>query len=153
MDNLHDIIDRYKSSGKEALLSVLQEIQEEEGYLSMEVIHEVSHSLNVPENQIYSIATFYDQFKFVPQARRRIRICEGTACHILGSSIVVREIKKLLGIEPGQMSKDNEYGLELVECMGACSQAPAMQINERYYNRVTPEKLRQILEHLSKIEE
>ncbi len=153
MDRVQNIIDRYLGAGKEALLSVLQEIQEEEGYLNAESIHKVSYCLGIPENRIYSIATFYDQFKFSPRARKTIRICEGTACHIMGSSLVAGEIKKQIGIEPGQRTKDNEYELEFVECMGACSQAPAMEINDRYYNKVTPEKLRQILEHLSNFEE
>lgn len=146
---MHDAIDglleRFPSKGKECLIQVLQEVQELEGYLSDQSIRKVSEYLTIPASRIYSIATFYDQFRFTPQGRYHIRICRGTACHVLGSSTILAELEKQLGITAGNTTRSGMFSLEVVSCMGACSLSPVISINGTFYDHVTLAKIRDIL--------
>lgn len=146
MDALERIFDKYPNAGKDALIPVLQDIQDELGYLSAAAVRNVSEFLKIPVNRIYSIATFYDQFRFAETGRKHIRICRGTACHVMGSLSLVHEVRKQLAIEPGQSTKDGQFSLEGVQCMGACSLAPVVEVDGKYCENVSPEKLRQIIE-------
>ncbi len=144
-EEIRRILEKSSRGGTDALMPVLQEIQAIEGYLSPEIISEVSRYMGIAENRIYSIASFYDQFSFVPRGRKHIRVCSGTACHVNGSEAVVQEINKQLGIKPGQKTKDGWFSLEIVQCMGACSLGPVVEIDGRHYDHVIPEKMRNII--------
>lgn len=144
-EEIRRILEKNSQGGADVLIPLLQEIQALEGYLSRETIVEVSRYTGIAENRIYSIASFYDQFNFMPRGRKHIRVCSGTACHVNGSEAVIQEINKQLGIKPGQKTKDGWFSLEVVQCMGACSLGPVVEIEGRHYDRVTPEKMRNII--------
>lgn len=144
-EEIRRILEKSSRGGADTLMPVLQEIQAIEGYLSPEIISEVSKYMGIAENRIYSIASFYDQFSFVPRGHKHIRVCLGTACHVNGSEAVVQEINKQLGIKAGQKTKDGWFSLEVVQCMGACSLGPVVEIDGKHYDHINPEKIRNII--------
>lgn len=139
--SIEEICLRYKKGSREALLPVLQEIQDSIGYLSEEAIVYVGSHLNLPSSKVYGIATFYDHFRFVPRGRFHIRVCGGTTCHIEGSMSLLREIDKLLKLRDGQVTRDGLFSLQVVDCMGACSKAPVVCINGEFHTMISPDDL------------
>ncbi|MDD2963107.1 MAG: NADH-quinone oxidoreductase subunit NuoE [Bacteroidales bacterium] len=139
------LAERFPNAGKENLLQMLQEIQREQGYLTDNDIRCVGRYLRMPVSRIYSIATFYNQFRFAPAGRYQVKVCRGTACHVMGSVTVLQELIKQLGIEPGQTTRNGQFSLEVAECMGACSLSPVIAINDVFFDKVTPERIRQII--------
>jgi NADH-quinone oxidoreductase subunit E len=146
METIDKILDRYPNAGKDALIPILQDIQNELNYLTEEAIVKTGRYLQIPTSRIYSIATFYDQFRFAPQGKKHIRICRGTACHVMGSQAAINEVGKQLSIEHGQTTKNGLFSLEVVHCVGACSLAPVVAVNGEFHDKVTPEKMRRIIE-------
>lgn len=124
-----------------SLIMVLQDIQKRLGYLTPEAIAYVSKALNVPTSQIYSIATFYKSFSLTPRGKHRIDICEGTACHIRGASILMDRVSEDLGIKAGETTEDGEFSLNSVHCVGACAMAPLAVIDGKYIGNVTAAQL------------
>ncbi len=141
-----EILSKYNGSGRESLIPILQEIQEEQGYISRETIEEVGEFLDLPASKIYGVATFYNQFRFEPLGKYHIQVCRGTACHVLGSLTVLEELQKILKVQPGQTSRDGLFSLEVVACIGACGLAPLIAVNEEFHAKVTPESIRQIID-------
>ncbi len=143
--NLEQILQNYPRAQRDALIPILQAIQEQEGYLSREAITKVGEYLQLPASKIYGVATFYNQFRFQPVGKFHIMICRGTACHVKGSAKVLEAFKRELKIEPGQTTKDGLFSLEVVACLGACGQAPVIAVNGEFLAKVEPEKVRSIL--------
>ncbi len=143
-DRLGGIFARH-SGRKDELIPLLQEAQEEFGYLPLEVMREIGNFLKMPESTVFGVATFYAQFKFVPVGRQMVRVCRGTACHVKGSPRMLDEVVKHLGIRPGETTEDMEYTLETIACFGSCALAPVMVVNEAVYGRMTPKKVVEIL--------
>lgn len=137
-------IERY---GKDpsALIQVLQDIQEEYRYLPREALNYVSEKLVVPLAQTYNVATFYNAFSLNPIGKRHISVCTGTACHVRGSGMVLDSLSARLKIAPGTTSEDGEYTLDTVNCLGACSLAPVVVINEKVHGGTTAAKVRKLL--------
>lgn len=148
-----NILSKYPSGKKDGLLPILQEIQEERGFLTEDVLADVSLHLNLPINKIYGVAAFYDQFHFRPHGWNHFRICNGTACYLFGSSTFLKELEKQLKVKAGSTSRDGKFSLEIVTCSGSCDQAPVIQVNETYYTRVTSEGLNKIIHSLKDKEE
>jgi NADH-quinone oxidoreductase subunit E len=130
---------------KSELIPILQQVQQDFGYLSDDAMRQIAHFLKVPEGVVYGVATFYAQFKFVPVGRNIVKVCRGTACYVKGSPRILEEIEKLLGIKDGGTTPDMEYSLETIACFGSCALAPVTVVNDRVYGRMTPDKARQIL--------
>ena len=143
--NLEIILSKYPVNKKDGLLPILQEIQDQQGYLTDESLAEVGKYLNLPSNKVYGVATFYNQFRFHPQGQFHIRICSGTACHLVGSSTYLDELEQQLKVKAGSTSKDRKFSLEILNCMGACESAPIVQINNSYYTHVTEADLEKII--------
>lgn len=141
---LNSILSKHRSDPGE-LIAVLQDVQREYGYLPKEAMKEIAHFLKVPESSVFGVATFYAQFKLSPAARRTIKVCSGTACHVKGNGDILAAIEAELGIKPGETSKDLKYSLQLIACFGACALAPVMVIDKTVYGRMTPEKVAEIL--------
>lgn len=135
------ILDRHSDAGRDALIPILQEIQEAIGYLSKEAIAQTGERLGLPASKIYGVATFYNQFRFQPKGRNHITICRGTACHVKGSDKVLENACSSLKLEPGQTSRDRLFSIETVACMGACGLAPVITVNDEFNAKVTPRKL------------
>ncbi len=145
-DKVEEILKAYPEAHRDALIPILQEIQQSEGYLSREAITRVGDYLKLPASKIYGVATFYNQFRFQPIGRFHIMVCRGTACHVKGSAKVLETLKRELKIEPGQTTRDGLFSLEVVACLGACGQAPVIAVNGEFLAKVEPDKIRNILQ-------
>ncbi|MFC2046668.1 NADH-quinone oxidoreductase subunit NuoE [Chloroflexota bacterium] len=141
---LYPILKKHKGRG-DALITILQEIQEVYSYLPEEVLTHLSAAANIPLSQIYAVATFYAQFYLTPRGRNTIRVCRGTACHVRGGPRVLDAVERELGITEGETRADLEYTLETVACIGACALAPTMVINQHTHGKMTPSKVAEIL--------
>lgn len=130
---------------KEMIIPVLQKVQEYFGYLPRSAMEQVSRRMRIPLSRLYGVATFYAQFKMRPRGRYIIRVCKGTACHIQGSPKIAERIEENLGIESGETTTDLRFTLEEVACIGACALAPVIMINDDPHGRLTPDKIKDIL--------
>lgn len=128
-----------------ALIQVLQDIQEEYRYLPKEALVYVSEKLRVPLAKTYNVATFYNAFSLNPIGKRHVCVCMGTACHVRGSSMVLDSLSAHLGIKPGQTTKDGEFTLDTVNCLGACSLAPVVVINDEVYAETSAATARKLV--------
>ena len=130
---------------KGTLIGILHEIQNHFHYLPEDELRYISKRRNIPITQIYSIANFYNRFSLKPKGKNVICVCLGTACHVKGGQKVMDEMKRRLNIEVGETSDDTNFTLEEVRCIGACSLAPAVVINEDTHAKVTPKEVGKIL--------
>lgn len=128
------------------LIPILQQIQNQYGYLPKEVLTEMSKRSGIPASRIYGVATFYEQFHLEPHGRHTIRCCRGTACHVQGGKKIIEEIKSQLDIEPGKTTDDMRFTFETVACLGTCFLAPAIMINNDYYGHLRTKDIKEILE-------
>ena len=135
---------------RQELIPILQETQEKFRYLPAAAMQEIAKFLRIPESAVYGVSTFYAQFKLTPMGKKIIRVCRGTACHVRGASKVLDELEKRLGIKAGETTKDLEYTLETVACIGACALAPTMTIENETYGKMTAKKVGEVLGDTSK---
>ncbi len=142
---IEPILSQYPGAGRDALIPILQEVQESLGYLSKDAIMRIGEFLNLPSSKIYGVATFYNQFRFQPLGRFHVQVCRGTACHVKGSAKVLDALVRELKINPGQTTRDGLFSLEVVACIGACGLAPVISVNGEFFAGVTPEKIKKIL--------
>lgn len=131
---------------RQNLIPILQDIQGRVGYLSTEAVTRVAQWLHLSPNDIFGVATFYSQFRFHPPGKHCIKVCQGTACHVRGSSLIMTSLSRRLGIAPGQTTPDREFSLEEVMCLGSCALAPAVVVDETVSGRMTTKKLEELLE-------
>jgi NADH-quinone oxidoreductase subunit E len=128
-----------------AIISILQKVQEELGYLSEEAISEIANFSGLTKSEIYGVASFYAQFRFERQGEHTIKVCQGTACYVRGGRRILGVIEQETGIQPGQTTEDYKYSLERVACFGACALAPVTVIDNAVYGKMTTTKARQLL--------
>jgi NADH-quinone oxidoreductase subunit E len=141
--DLSPILDSFERK-PEALISVLQAVQEHLGYLPPEVLGKVARHARVPRSRVYGVASFYSQFRFNPIGRHRVTVCRGTACHVSGARMILEELERTLGISEGQTSEDMEYSLETVACIGCCGLAPCISVGDEVSAKLTPKKVRSL---------
>ncbi len=139
-ERLKAIFLSYKEK-RDKLIPILQKVQEALGYLPEEVMREIARFTRLPESRVYAVASFYSQFRFTPVGKNKVMVCRGTACHVRGASRILEEVKRQLGIEEGETTKDLGYTLETVACIGCCALAPCMMINEKVEAKMTPKKV------------
>jgi NADH-quinone oxidoreductase subunit E len=137
--NLILIIDRYRGR-PEQLITALLAVQRYCGYLPENVMRALAKELRVPFSKVYGVATFYSQFRLRPRGRHLVSVCLGTACQVRGGERIYRILKREFGVRLGGTTSDNRYTLETVSCVGACSMAPVVVIDEDHHGRLTPEK-------------
>lgn len=152
-DKIKEILANHHHASREDLIPVLQIIQQEFDYLPEEAITLLSKDFSLPASKIYSIATFYNQFRFTSRGKYHIKVCNGTACHISGTDEILREIEKQLGIKPGEKTNDNLFSLEAAPCMGACHLAPVIHIGDSYYTHTNASEVKELLEAYHNTEE
>jgi NADH-quinone oxidoreductase subunit E len=145
-----DLINKRHQTG--ALIPLLQSAQNSYGYIPEKVIHYISELVNIPAAEIYGVITFYSQFRLKPPGKNLIRICEGTACHVNGSRTVLSVLQDELGISTGETTDDGLFSLESVACLGCCSLAPVIMINNDTYGNLTSERIRKILNDFHNVE-
>jgi len=143
-EQLDDILSQYNRK-RDNLIPILQEVQQRFGYLPEEAMQKIADFLRLSNSTVYSVSTFYTQFKFAPTGKKIVKVCRGTACHVRGGARILREVEKKLGIKPGETTEDLEYTLETVACFGSCALAPVIVIERDVYGRMTTTKVEQIL--------
>lgn len=130
----------------DSLIPILQRIQEAYGYLPAEILMEVSKRTGLHANQMYGVATFYEQFHLEPRGRHTIKCCRGTACHVRGGREIISALERELGVEEGGTTEDMRFTFETVACLGTCFLAPVIMINNDYYGNVKAGKIKAILD-------
>ena len=143
--DLDPIVSKYPAGRREALIPLLQDVQEAHGYLSRDAVVRIGQHLRLPASKVYGVATFYNQFRFQPLGRFHIQLCRGTACHVKGSNQTLNAIQRTLQIKPGQTTRDGLFSLEVVACLGACGLAPLMAVNGEFHAGATSETATKIL--------
>ena len=128
-----------------ALIPVLEQVQEELGFLPMAVQQRVANGLNLPVANVYGVVTFYSFFTMIPRGKHNVRLCLGTACYVRGAQRLLENISKILGIEPGGCTEDRQFSLETVRCLGACGLAPVVMVDNDTYGQMKPAKLEGML--------
>jgi len=139
----YDLIARKDEVG--SLIPLLQSAQESYGYIPEKAIYYISELSGVPAADIYGVITFYSQFRLKPLGKNLIRICEGTACHVNGAKRILSTLEDELGVGVGDTTDDGYFTLLSVACLGCCSLAPVIMINDVTHGNLNPEKLRKIL--------
>jgi NADH-quinone oxidoreductase subunit E len=148
--NLKTIVDKYNNK-KGTLIPILQEVQRAEGYLSRDTIKSISKLTNVTVAEIYGVATFYSMFRLKPQGKYTIRVCKGTACHVSGAKTIMETIKETLNLSPDEdTTEDNLFTILEVACLGCCSLAPVIMIEDKTYAKLTSAKIPGIIEAFKK---
>lgn len=143
-------LQKYPSHKKQsAVLSALHYVQDDnQGWLSQDLIDAVADYLGMPRIAVYEVATFYSMYELNPVGRHKICVCTNISCMLAGSDKVSAHLQQKLGINYKETTADNRFTLKEVECLGACVNAPVMQIGQHYHEHLTPEKIDHILEEL-----
>ena len=141
---INEILARFPEV-KGNLIGILHEVQNYFHYLPEEELRYVAKKTGVPITQIYSIVNFYNRFSLKPKGKNEVCVCLGTACHVKGAEKVMNEMQRVLEIKAGETTDDMSFSLEEVRCIGACSLAPAVVVNEETHGKVTPRQVGQLL--------
>ncbi len=138
----------YRDEGN--VISILQDMQNEFGYIPDDAVYWVASELNIPASNFFGVATFYSQFHLKPRGRHIITACCGTACHVKGADPVMHRMKGDLALAEGEnTTPDMHFTLESVACIGACSMAPVVKIDKRIYGSVTPDRATELIDTFS----
>lgn len=143
-DKLQSIIANHQGE-KWGLIPLLQEVQENFGYIPPESIEPIAEGMKLFPSQVQGVVTFYSGFALEPKGKYVLKVCRGTACHVKGSRSILRLMQKELDLKEGQTSEDNRFTLETVACLGACFLAPTMLVNQTYFGKLAPAKVTSIL--------
>ena len=144
VEKINAICDRYIAE-KTPLMMILSDIQKEYGYIPLEVQELVSARTGISVAEIYGVVTFYSFFSLNPKGKYVIGVCLGTACYVKGAGQVLDKFAEIIGIKPGETSKDGLFTLDALRCIGACGIAPAVTINGKVYPKVTVDAIPQIV--------
>jgi NADH-quinone oxidoreductase subunit E len=128
-----------------ALIELLQDVQARYNYIPREAMEAISTYTGVPISKVYSVATFYKAFSLQPRGKQYFKVCSGTACHIRGAQQIVDELTRITGIDPGETSRNLQFTLETVNCVGACAMAPVVICNDKYHGKMDAIKVRRII--------
>ncbi|MBW1659765.1 MAG: NAD(P)H-dependent oxidoreductase subunit E [Deltaproteobacteria bacterium] len=150
-ETLDAILERYDRNPAQ-LIPILQDVQAEENYLPREALEAISEKLDIPLVRIYSVATFYKAFSLEPRGKHIIQVCMGTACHVRGAPRILDKMVRDLGVQPGATTKDMEFTLETVNCLGACALGPIVVVDGEYHGQMTSPKWDKIYKTLKKAE-
>ncbi|MCQ2303088.1 MAG: NAD(P)H-dependent oxidoreductase subunit E [Bacteroidales bacterium] len=141
---IKDVCKSFGNKGGE-VINVLHKVQGEFGYLPKEVQEVVALELNIPVSRVYGIVSFYSFFTMTPKGEYPISVCLGTACYVRGAEKVLDELKRQLGIEVGEVTPDGKFSLTVLRCVGACGLAPVIEVGDKVYGRMTPDRVKEVL--------
>jgi len=147
LERIEALKSRYPSP-KALSLPCLWMAQYQEGFVSLDAVETIARLIDWAPMEIYRVATFYTMFNLEPVGEYHIQLCKTLSCALCGKAEILARLQERLNLKPGESSEDGRYTLTQVECLGSCGTAPVMQINDRYYERLTPEKVDEILESL-----
>ena len=140
------------SNPAESLIAILQEVQGFQGYISRDAVEYITEKTGIASSRIMGVASFYAGFRLKPVGKYRIMVCMGTACHVNGSERVGDTVKRVLGIDAGDITDDGLFSWEEVACLGCCSISPAMMINDTVYGNLTQDKVISIINSIKEEE-
>lgn len=143
----HEIIGRYPRP-KSALIPLLHLAQEQDGFVADDAMAHIAELVGVTAAEVYGTASFYEMFKFEPVGRYMVNICTNISCQLLGGEELLHHAEQRLGIVPGQTTPDGLFTLEDVECIAACTEAPCLQVNYRYFHRITNDEFDGLVDDL-----
>lgn len=144
-EEIDQILERYPGRPS-SLIPMLQASQERFGYLPREVMERISDHLGLPESKVYGVATFYAQFRLEPLGDHVIKVCHGTACHVKGAENMTETLENELGVDSGETTDDGSFTLETVACLGCCSLAPVIMVDDSVHGNLTRDKVKEVLE-------
>lgn len=139
-----NIIEKYRGESG-ALIQAFQDIQAEFHYLPKEVIIQIAQNLDIPLSQAYHVATFYTAFSLKPRGKYLINVCLGTACYVKQGKMILDSLGRNLNIKEGETSKDAKFTLESVRCLGCCSLAPVVKVDDEIYGKMNQSKAKRLL--------
>lgn len=139
------ILLRY-AGDKADLIPILQDVGDSLGYISCVAIRRIADHLGIGESTVYGVVTFYAQFHLAPQGKHKIKICQGTACHVRGSGEIMRAVEKKLGVQSEGTTEDFLFSVERVACVGSCALAPVVMVNKKVDGAMTPAKIEALLD-------
>ena len=143
-EEMNSILEKY-SKDKSNLIQILNEVQENYGYIPKYSQISISEYLDIPLAEIYGVITFYARFTLKPKGKYNIAVCLGTACFVKGSEKVLDKAKEILKIDVGETTEDGKFSLEATRCIGACGLAPVLTVNEEVYGKATPELMEKVI--------
>ncbi len=134
-------------------ISILEDLQKaeshsKENYITFKDVLQISENKKTPLSKIYGVGTFYSMLSFKPRGRHIIRICGGLACHLAGGDKLINKLKEVLQVDVGETTKDGLFTLEESSCLGLCSVAPVMMIDDEPYGNLTEEKVEEIIKSI-----
>jgi NADH-quinone oxidoreductase subunit E len=132
-------------TGRESLIPVLQGVHDALGYLPRLAMQRIAEAMQLPEVEVFGVGTFYNQFRLSPPGKHQVKVCMGTACHMMGGRIILECFERRLSIHEGETTPDREYSLERVACVGCCALAPVVVVDEKVDARVSPIRVDGIL--------
>ena len=139
------IIDKY--AGEEGvLIQLLLDVQQELNWIPREAAKRISERLNIPQSQVYRVASFYKAMSLTPRGKHMVSVCMGTACHVRGSPRLLDKVRDILKIQPGETSSDLQFTLNTVNCLGCCALGPVMVVDNKYYSKPSTEEMQKIFE-------
>ena len=141
------LLQRYPQA-EQALIPILQNVQDEFGYLPPEALAQVAKYLRLSPSQVFGVVTFYAQFRLTPRGRHMIKVCRGTACHVRGGASVREAVERELKVTPGGTTPDLKFTYEAIACFGACALAPVVIIDDAVHGHMTQDGLRRTLAKL-----
>jgi NADH-quinone oxidoreductase subunit E len=142
---LRAVLSRYARRDSSKVLAALQAAQDEFGYLAPETVQAISEHLGVSASEVYGVASFYAQFRFHKPGKHSVKVCQGTACHVRRSDLVLEAFERELGIHNGETTADGQYSLERVACFGCCALAPVVVVDEDTHARMRTTVVRKLL--------
>ena len=132
------------------LIPLLQQVQNEDGYLRRERLVEIHRQTGIPLTQVYGVATFYAQFRLKPVGEHLVRVCHGTACHVSGATELTEAVEKHLGVKTGETTPDRRFTIETVSCLGCCSLAPVIMVGRDTHGNLSPSAAVKVLRRYRK---
>ena len=147
-----EILNKYPKNEKSNLIQILNEFQETDGYISEQVMLDISEHLGITLAEVFSVVSFYARFTLEHAGKYHITVCLGTACFVKGSERILDRFKEKLQIEVGETTKDGKFSLDEVRCIGSCGLAPVFTVNGEVYGRATIDKVDEVLDKLMKEE-
>ena len=151
LQTLDEILEKRRSQPGQ-LIEVLQDVQDNYGYISEEAMRTVSQGLGVPLMEVFRVASFYTAFRLIPSGKNVLTMCTGTACHVRGARLLLDQAAGQLGVKSGEVTPDGLFSVEHVNCLGACALGPIVSENGSYHHHMTPGKLRKLIDTLSRQE-
>ncbi|RLF57609.1 MAG: NADH-quinone oxidoreductase subunit NuoE [Thermoplasmata archaeon] len=148
-NKIQKIVDKYKGK-KGTLIPLMQEIQKAFGYVPKDAINLIAKTMDMYPAEIYGVLTFYTQFYITPRGKHTIKVCQGTACHVMGGKEILDYLSDKLSIKDGETTKDGSFSLERVACLGCCGMAPVVQVDDDFYGNCTIQMMDEMLEKYKK---